>query len=473
MQILVLIAFMITQVTALVATTDPTWATLAGVLGMYLLGQVLIALASAGAGRFISRRPLQHRLALAGRIWLLGGLAGLGVAGLREAILSALPAENIPLAVDALMLLPFGLALVIYWLGEYPGYRRARLKTWPGPDAPVRCWTAREFIEYNLRHHVLIIALPVGLIVLLGDVGQLYLAPMLDDRPGGEWVLVAWSLASIGGVFLLAPLLIRRIWRTARLEPGPLRSELEALCSRMHVGVAEILIWRSGQVLANAAAMGLHRRLRYLLISDGLLAEMPPEAIRAIFAHEIAHIQQKHILYAGLFALAGALLGSAAGWGLASAAWAIAPLRAWLEPLGVGADEVELVATLAVLAGLWLWGFGYVSRRFERQCDVIGAWASGPGRPPDQDTCTAIAPAGVALFASALEQVTRLNGVPLHSRNWRHGRMADRIAYLHSLIHRGRGREEIDRRVRQIRRVLWAAVFLGAALAALRVAMEA
>jgi STE24 endopeptidase len=213
--------------------------------------------------------------------------------------------------------------------------------------------------------------------------------------------------------------------------------------------------------------------VRYLLISDGLLAEMPPEAIRAIFAHEIAHIQQKHILYAGLFAVAAAMLSGSVGWGLASTARAVTPLSVWLESLGAGPEDVELLATLTALAATWLWGFGYLSRRFERQCDVIGAWASGPGRPPARPDATELDPAGVAIFASALEQVARLNGISLHRPNWRHGRMADRIAYLHSLVHRGCGREEIDRLVGRLRRMLWAAALLGAALVALRVAMEA
>jgi STE24 endopeptidase len=468
MQILVLIAIALTQVTPLLARPATSWALLAAAGGAYLLGQVALAVVMAASARRGLRRSLQNRLGLCARVWLLGGLAGLGLAGLRGAILSALPLENIPLAVDALMLLPFAVAMVVYWLGEYPPYRRARLS---GPAG--RYWTRRQYIEYNLRHHVLIIALPVGLIVLLGDTGRLVLGPMVEDIPAGELILVAWSLASIGGVFLLAPLLIRLIWRTKRLAPGPLRNTLEDLCRRMNVGTADILIWQSDDVLANAAAMGLHRRVRFLLLSDGLLATLPPEQLRAIFAHEIAHIQQKHILYSGLFALAAALWSSAIGWGLTEAIRAIAPLARLLGRAGLGGEDLELYLTLLPLAAIWLWGFGFISRRFERQCDVIGAWASGPGRPPADPHQTDIDPAGAECFASSLEQVALLNGLSLHRPNWRHGSMASRIDYLHRLVQRRIGRWEIDRIVRRIRMALWVAVALGGAMAALRIALPA
>ena len=95
---------------------------------------------------------------------------------------------------------------------------------------------------------------------------------------------------------------------------------------------------------------------------------------------------------------------------------------------------------------------------------MIGAWASGPGRPLTEPGVTGIEPVGAEIFAGALQQVAWLNGVPPSRRNWRHGRIGDRIDYIRILGHTGGTRDEIDRLVRRIKVGLWAAALVGVAL---------
>jgi STE24 endopeptidase len=137
------------------------------------------------------------------------------------------------------------------------------------------------------------------------------------------------------------------------------------------------------------------------------------------------------------------------------------------EALGLGewAQAALPVALLVTTGGL---GFGWLSRRFERQCDVIGAWAVGteldpPGGDPPGDA-GAIRPEGAALFARALERIAALNGIPARQRNWRHGSIASRVSYILWMGATRGSRATIDRTVRRIKRGLW--LLLAAAVAA-------
>ncbi|MCD4823940.1 MAG: M48 family metalloprotease, partial [Phycisphaerae bacterium] len=320
------------------------------------------------------------------------------------------------------------------------------------------CWSRWQYITFSLRHHVLFIAVPICLIILGVDIIKLYIFPLLGNGEGAKWAAACMILCVVGGVFLIAPLLVVKVWKTRPLPAGATRQSLEEMCRRMGVRYRNILVWISGGVLANAGAMGLISPVRYLLLSDALLSNSSPEHIRAIFAHEVAHIRQHHIFYSAMFAVSSILLCSFAAWGLIS----LCGLLPWPIP-PVVAETAEATLMMVLLAGTWAWGFGFISKRFERQSDVIGAWTSGLGRPPSDAADTSIDPAGAEQFAGALEQVARLNGIPLRQRNWRHGRMADRIDYIRSLGNGG-SREPIDRLVRRIKILLWAGLILGVAL---------
>jgi Zn-dependent protease with chaperone function len=120
------------------------------------------------------------------------------------------------------------------------------------------------------------------------------------------------------------------------------------------------------------------------------------------------------------------------------------------------ASAMVLVAVPGFLA------FGRISRAFERQSDVIGAWLSGTGLgdSPDADRVT---PEGAAIFALALQRIALINGTSPGSPNWRHGSIQSRVSYIYYLGVSGGSRREIDRKVRRIKIGLWALFVLSAA----------
>jgi STE24 endopeptidase len=315
----------------------------------------------------------------------------------------------------------------------------------------------REFLSYNFRHHFLFVALPLGLIFLLRDCLHFFVVPTLvrvwPDQVGAA-VEVA-SVAIAGGVFIISPMLIRLIWRTSPLAAGPLRTELEAMCRALRLKYRDILVWNTSGSVANAAVMGLAGMFRYIFVTDALIAAMDRNSLKAVFAHEAGHIASRHILFMAMF-MAAVAMGSSA---------LLAPLPEWLQ-----ANTYAQVVFTTLLVAVYVLGFGWISRGFERQSDVIAAWAcSADLTDPDWPTKSGgrITPQGANTFAFALSQVAQMSGAPMNQRNWRHGSIASRINFLLWIAATGQTRECIDR---PVRRRKWGIaigfVLAGAALAA-------
>lgn len=443
-------------------SASPLWVT-AAVVGVYLgvagglsrLNTALSLRAFARHERFPPSAARRHNLLKhLTHVWLIAGLGVVIAAGYGHLIVDVLRAETIPLAGKLLVVLPFVLGLILHWTQEYPFHRAlhqriARQQQLVGSGATCGTWRRAEHLAYNIRHQLLFIFVPVGLIILIQDVLVLYGPSVLGDVPHREEILAAAALAAAGGVFFFAPLLIVRIWRTNKLPEGPLRAQLERMCTRLGLRFRDILIWRSGNVIANAGVMGLSGSVRYVLLSDLLLERMRDEQVKAVFAHEAGHVICHHILYMAVFAISSALLAVSTG-GVGAAVLGLAP-------------RDGDIAAMVLLGAAWAVGFGWMSRRLERQSDVIAAWASGPDGGGDEGTISA---EGAAIFASALQRVAQLNGIGGSQRSWRHGSITSRVNYIFHLSATGATRSRIDRVVRRIKLGVWVALAAGVAMTA-------
>ena len=476
MSLLIMLGLVLTLMTPVAVKVPASGLQLAASAGAYALGVTALALwarrgldadgriPEARVGPFLRRRRVAAVLL---QVWIVAGAAGLLAIGWTPRIAGALGVAGWPL-VDALIsLTPFVLAVVWMWTLSYRHHlfirrRLAERLAWEGRPVPPY-WTRRQYLVFSLRHHLLFVLVPIGLMIFLSDVLNRYAAPAvartglwnrLSDRLAGWGVdLPARDLADLAfgigivvvalTVFLVAPMLVVWIWRTRSLGAGPLREHLAGLCRRLRIGFRDIRVWISDGVLANAAAMGLVGRVRYFLISDALLDEMEPPEVEAVFAHEAGHAKANHLFYCGLFAVSAALVSLAAAGALVS-----------LVPALAGQEQY---VALPLLVAAWAFGFGYVSRRFERHADVLAAWLIGPGDGRDG----VIDPDAADTFARALERIGVLNGMSLRQRNWRHGRLIDRIAYVRHLGLTGGTRRDIDRRVRQIKVALWLGLLVG------------
>jgi len=385
--------------------------------------------------------------------WLIGGLALVIAAGYGDWIENTLGLGDVPLVGQLLAVLPYCVALILHWLAEYPFHRALLERIWrnrrlAGQAIGSPNTSCREYLDYNVRHQLLFVAVPISLILLAQDLIWRYGPRILARTAHQQTILAAATIIAAAGVFYIAPVLIVRIWRTSSLVPGPLRDELERMCRKLNLHFRDILVWRSGNMIANAGVMGVRGSVRYILLSDLLLEALDDAHIKAVFAHEAGHVIRHHIAYMALFAAGAGLLTVSAGQ-LAVAAG----LGPWFADVG----------SAAVLAVMWIFLFGWLSRRLERQSDVIAAWACSIEQ--DEQTDGRIDPRGAGLFASALQQVAYLNGTPPNQWSWRHGSIADRINYVLGLAARGSSIKHVDEQMSRVKICIWLMLMLGAALA--------
>ncbi len=354
------------------------------------------------------------------------------------------PVTIVPGLADLIVVSPYLLASVLILVLAYPVDRALRERVASSLTArgttTHRTWGLRGYLNFNVRHQMLMVVVPLTVIMIVHD-AALRVESGIEAATGIPWSAdLALGIAA-GGVFVVAPWMLRHIWTTSSMPPGPLRRELESFCSRIRLKCRDILVWHSHGIIANAAVMGVAGPVRYVVLSDGLVEAMSPKQIEAVFGHEAGHVRHKHIQFFLLFALASMLVTSGV-MELLFHHWTAASLTE--------ADRQFLIQVigLVTIALIWGIGFGFISRRFEQQADLFGARCVAAANehectspcgvhPKSADTRNtpphALCATGVEIFVSALERVAILNGIPKKESSWRHASIDKRIQALKTM----------------------------------------
>ncbi len=314
------------------------------------------------------------------------------------------------------------------------------------------------FLLDKFRHQVFIIALPMTIIVFAKHFTDQYKTDVITLTS------LPWAADAILGVISVcilaaAPSMLRHIWATEPLPPGPLRDRFVAICGRIGLRYREILLWHTHGMAINAAVMGFIAPWRYILVSDALLETMTEEEIEAVFSHEAGHVRHWHLQFFVLFALLSMYIAG----GMLEVLW-----RLGLHDLGL----LQLIA-LAVLLLSWLFGFGWLSRRFERQADLFGVrcvapevkkcldWCPVHGKQTGPGLCVTAA----NVFGRTLAKIADLNGIPRDAPSWRHGTIESRCQLIERFAVDPLALRKFDRRVFLTKVLLFAACLLGTMIA--------
>lgn len=343
---------------------------------------------------------------------------------------------------ELLLLLPTVAMLVWQWWVYYPVDRVLReamlMKqvTTGQPAQPI--WSRKMYILTQLRNQFGMVLMPLLLILTWIELTE-YLGPQGLGYIGPAYVLPL-TLIGAAALFLVMPFVLRWIWDTEPLPGGEVRRFLLELCHRHGVRVRELLVWKTHGAVINAAVMGLTPRLRFILLTDGLLNQLDRNHIEAIMAHELAHVKRKHLIWLLVSALAiGSVLqivltfifGGVMAW-VSSPAWLSA---LWFE--GFGPNEAAFCLIVILTGAGWLWLFGVISRLTERQADTFAVEHMVMMRDdPEMDDQghPLVDTASVQAMVGALERVAKLNHMSTSRHNWRHGSIAVRQDYLSQLI---------------------------------------
>jgi STE24 endopeptidase len=172
---------------------------------------------------------------------------------------------------------------------------------------------------------------------------------------------------------VLMPAAVRRIWQTTSLG-GPLRERLDDVCRLRKCSVRDILIWHTDGTMANAAVVGISRWLRYLLLTDVLVARLSDDEIAAVVRHELAHLRRWHLPLR-----LAVLLLPVAWWLAVKQAWpGIGPLfESTIVSLGV---RPAIVAAFGVPVGMVTYAVvvvGWYSRLLEHDADLDASITDG------------------------------------------------------------------------------------------------
>lgn len=336
-----------------------------------------------------------------------------------------------------------------------------------------------EHILETVRHRALIILIPVLVLSAASEAVDRLFASIerssqwFSESEWAELLPQGLYLLFALGVLCLMPVALRVLWRTSRLEPGPLRDRLESMCRDQGVRVRDILIWHTSRGMLNGALIGVLPQLRYILLTDGLLERLPGEQLEAVMAHEIAHARRHHLPW-----LLGAMV----------AVVTICTAGLWLlgRLLILGIEDVEqrffwadVVSgvSLGVALVIAFLAFGYISRRFERQADAFatqhlsGVRFTKPiARPVDR--CPVISGPATEAMSEALATVASVAGMPPDRFSYRHGSIASRRHAVRALACLPALRLPIDRVVARLKLATVVLLLVATGLTVLQIELE-
>jgi STE24 endopeptidase len=350
---------------------------------------------------------------------------------------------------------PAILAWVGLWWSQYPADRALREHSLLLQlDAGLPVHAPPRFLRYlisNFRLQILFVILPLLMVIAVRDVIVLGVHLWNPGMAITDDIDSMASLVALALVYVLAPELLRRVLDTVPLPAGALRTRLVNLCNRTGMHAREILLWKTSSLVGNAAVMGLFPRVRYVLMTDLLLETMTDEQIEAVFAHEIGHIKHRHMLWYVALIACFAMLSMGPG------VW----IDSFLTHHLGSAPWVEVIQIVGGLGLFWL-GFGFVSRRFERQADVFAARTVQSAE--DMTPNAHVGPFGAALFASALHRVATINNIPVKRYEWIHGSIDGRMRFVQWLADSPHRTTVFDRLMTRLYLFLSGAILLSGAL---------
>jgi len=302
----------------------------------------------------------------------------------------------------------FLLHLATVWFYSYES--RCRFS----PDTCSRVSVVTTNLKFNLA-----ILLPWLLISGSFDLMQLLpLGPIHDqlNTPVGQVLFFAFLMI----IFMIfAPPLVVRLWSCQPLVPGTKRALIERFCQKENFYVREIVLWPGqGGVFITAGVMGLFSRYRYLLVTQGLLDILDEEELRAVLAHEMGHVKERHLFFYLIFLLGYLVLAyPISGVSLFLLLTSDLPLTMMIRADHEFMTLISILSTLPLLVLLVFYFrflFGFFIRNFERQADLYGLSVMGRAYP----------------LISALEKVAFYSGNIRDVPSWHHFSIKQRVDFL-------------------------------------------
>ena len=279
------------------------------------------------------------------------------------------------------------------------------LSEWLDGRPADRARSRRRLASILVRSEILLFAIPLALLLSLAQgIEALLIARGVENGS----VVVGAQLAGAVGLLAFSPLLLARVLPTRAIgETG----RVVGAVARAH----GVRLWRvmeletmRGQI--NAAVVG-PAGWRLVLLTDGAIGRLAPEQLRAVAAHEVAHLRRRHLPWA-MLAVGGLAGGSAT---------LIHHASALVLGDALAASGVVVSLQAALVLAVTLAGLGFVSRRFEREADASAVAFNAREEGRDRIEASDAEP-----LTGALLRVCAVGGLPARKWTWRHGSVSGR-----------------------------------------------
>jgi STE24 endopeptidase len=263
---------------------------------------------------------------------------------------------------------------------------------------------------------ILPFALPYLAFVLIEDLIQLFPNQQFFSSFDNPLGLVFVSVLFLLGALILLPPAIIWLWQGRPIENQTLCQRLENLCEKAQFKHAGMKEWGILNKNYSAAILGITSPTRFVIFTNNLLKEFPPEEIEAILAHEIGHSRYRHLWFypfiiLGMIVVAG-LFGFLVDYVFFNAS---APVS---KPWDILYPFLVFSLYALVLALYFRFVFGFFSRLFERQADLA---VFDFGIPPEH-------------MINALDHIGVATGNTHSQPSWHHDSLESRINFLRDAI---------------------------------------
>jgi STE24 endopeptidase len=300
-------------------------------------------------------------LAVVFALWLGAVALTLFVAQWPRIVTSNWQLASLPLVDELLILAPVIGSLLLVWAALYRLERIAQVARCRARNLQPPPGQLTSYLWIRTRHYLGLVLLPPLIIITLFET-LAALGIAVGNLDSAWWLMLPLLLTML----VLMPLAVRRIWPTTPLGAGALREALDAICRGRNCHVRDILVWRTGGTMANAAVVGLSRRLRYVLLTDALLEDLTPREVAAVVRHEVAHLRRWHLpLRLALLAL------PLVAWLAIKRVWPeVESLSRWLTVPGTTAQIFSAIAPPLAMLLYALIVVGRYSRALEHDADL-------------------------------------------------------------------------------------------------------
>lgn len=216
------------------------------------------------------------------------------------------------------------------------------------------------------------ILIPWLLTSILSDLLQVFRVPAFMKSDAGQFILLGFVLILF---IFFAPPMVVRLWGCRTLPEGSVREELEDFCAQQRFAIGDFMLWPLfGGEMLTAGIMGILPRLRYILITKGLLALLDMEELKSVVGHEMGHVRRFHLPFYLLFFLAYSMLTYSLNDLILLFLLKHEPFLGWaLTPDNVHLTLFSLVYSIPILIMLVVYFryiFGFFLRNSERQADL-------------------------------------------------------------------------------------------------------